>query len=67
MTTPGPATVRRELRNDAVDVAIAAAQSDRRQAHAQSSQEARRREHQDAQDLAEVTAGCLAPLEASRT
>lgn len=54
----------RELRNDAVDVAMGA-KSDRCQAHPQSSQEARIREHQGAQDLAEVTTACPAPLEAS--
>ena len=41
------------------------AKSDRCQAHPQSSQEARLREHQGAQDLAEVTTACPAPLEAS--
>ena len=41
------------------------AKSDRRQAHARSSQEARLREHQGAQDLAAVTTACPAPLEAS--
>ena len=54
----------RELRNDAADVAMGA-KSDRCQAHPQSSQEARIREHQGAQDLAEVTTACPAPLEAS--
>jgi F0F1-type ATP synthase membrane subunit b/b' len=41
------------------------AKYDRCQAHARSSQEARLREHQGAQDLAAVTTACPAPLEAS--
>jgi hypothetical protein len=51
-----------ELRNDVVDLAIAAADC---QAHPQSSQEARLREHQGTQDLAKVTTACPAPFEAA--